>query len=66
MIVRDGIYYALALVAGGVLVRYLASPWFALPLFILAAFCLFFFATPSASRRRGRWPYRPPMARSSR
>ena len=46
MIVADGIYYALALAAGGALVSYLANPWFALPLFILAVFCLWFFRDP--------------------
>jgi phosphatidylserine decarboxylase len=46
MIVADGIYYALGLSAGGLLVAYLAGPWFELPLFILAAFCLYFFRDP--------------------
>jgi len=46
MIVADGIYYALGLTAGGLLVSYLAQPWFGLPLYILAAFCLYFFRDP--------------------
>ena len=46
MIVADGIYYALGLTAGGLLVSYLANPWFGLPLYILAAFCLYFFRDP--------------------
>jgi phosphatidylserine decarboxylase len=46
MIVADGIYYALGLSAGGLLVSYLAHPWFGLPLFILAVFCLYFFRDP--------------------
>lgn len=46
LIVIDGICYALALAGGGALVWYLASPWFGLPLFLLAAFCLFFFRDP--------------------
>jgi phosphatidylserine decarboxylase len=46
MIVADGIYYALGLTAGGLLVSYLAHPWFGLPLYILAAFCLYFFRDP--------------------
>jgi phosphatidylserine decarboxylase len=46
MIVADGIYYALGLTAGGLAVSYLTHPWFALPLFILAAFCLYFFRDP--------------------
>ena len=44
--VIDGIYYALALVAGGALISYLTRPWLGLPLFILAAFCLYFFRDP--------------------
>ena len=44
--VVDGIYYALALAAGGAIVSYITSPWFGLPLFILAAFCLYFFRDP--------------------
>jgi|SRR5580658_35134 phosphatidylserine decarboxylase len=46
MIVADGIYYALGLTAGGLLVSFLANPWFGLPLYILAAFCLYFFRDP--------------------
>jgi phosphatidylserine decarboxylase len=44
--VRDGIYYALAFTTAGVLVAALTSPGFALPLFILAAFCGWFFRDP--------------------
>jgi phosphatidylserine decarboxylase len=44
--VVDGIYYALALSAGGVLVAYLSRPWFGLPLFVLALFCLYYFRDP--------------------
>lgn len=44
--VLDGIYYALALSAGGALVSYLTRPWWGVPLFILAAFCLYFFRDP--------------------
>lgn len=46
MIVRDGIYYALGLAGAGAVVSWLAGPWFALPLWILAAFCLYFFRDP--------------------
>ena len=46
MIVRDGIYYALTLAAAGALVLWLANPWFAAPLWILALFCLYFFRDP--------------------
>lgn len=44
--VLDGIYYALALSLGGALVSYLTRPIFAIPLFIVAAFCLYFFRDP--------------------
>jgi phosphatidylserine decarboxylase len=44
--VIDGIYYALALAAGGVVVWYFSQAAFALPLFVLAAFCLYFFRDP--------------------
>ena len=46
MIVRDGIYYALALAAAGAIVAWLAGPWLGVPLWILAAFCLYFFRDP--------------------
>jgi phosphatidylserine decarboxylase len=44
--VVDGIYYALALSAGGAAVWYLSRPAFGVPLFLLAAFCLYFFRDP--------------------
>jgi phosphatidylserine decarboxylase len=44
--VADGIYYALGLAGGGAVVSYVANPWFGLPLFILALFCLYFFRDP--------------------
>jgi phosphatidylserine decarboxylase len=46
VIVIDGIWYAAALAGAGVLVRWLAGPWFAAPLWLLAAFCLYFFRDP--------------------
>jgi phosphatidylserine decarboxylase len=46
MIVRDGIYYALALAAAGGVVAWLAEAIFAIPLWLLAAFCLYFFRDP--------------------
>ena len=45
--VVDGIYYAVALSLGGALVSYLTGPGFALPLFLIAAFCLYFFRDPN-------------------
>jgi len=44
--VIDGIYYGLALTAGGVVVWYLSQPAFGVPLFVLAAFCMYFFRDP--------------------
>ncbi len=44
--VIDGIYYALALSAGGAAVWYLSRPAFGIPLFLVAAFCLYFFRDP--------------------
>jgi phosphatidylserine decarboxylase len=46
VIVIDGVYYAAGLAAGGALVAWLAGPWFSAPLWILAAFCLYFFRDP--------------------
>jgi phosphatidylserine decarboxylase len=44
--VIDGIYYAVVLTAGGAVVWYLTQPWFGLPFFVLALFCLYFFRDP--------------------
>jgi phosphatidylserine decarboxylase len=44
--IRDGIYYALAFTAGGALVSWLVGPWTAFPLFLLGAFCAWFFRDP--------------------
>lgn len=44
--VIDGIYYALGFTLGGATVWYLSRPAFSLPLFVLAAFCLYFFRDP--------------------
>src|SRR5882762_2126759 len=44
--VRDGLYYGAGLALAGVLVGYLTGPWLGLPLFLLAAFCLYFFRDP--------------------
>jgi len=44
--VIDGLYYALGLAAGGAVTSYMVKPWWGVPLFILAAFCLYFFRDP--------------------
>jgi len=43
--VRDGLYYGAGLTAAGILLAWV-QPWAALPVFILAAFCLYFFRDP--------------------
>ncbi len=45
--VVTGIYYAVALVLGGLIVSYFTRPAFGLPLYILALFCLYFFRDPN-------------------
>jgi phosphatidylserine decarboxylase len=42
-----GFYYAAALLAGAGVVTYLTSWYWALPFYILAAFCLYFFRDPN-------------------
>jgi phosphatidylserine decarboxylase len=44
--VRDGYLYAIPLVLAGVLIARLANPFWALPAWLLAAFCLWFFRDP--------------------
>jgi phosphatidylserine decarboxylase len=51
--VADGIYYALAFAAGGGFVSYMTKPVFGVPLFVLAAFCLYFFRDPEREDSSG-------------
>jgi phosphatidylserine decarboxylase len=44
--VKDGIYYAVGFTAAGAIVGYIAGPWFGLPLYLVAAFCAYFFRDP--------------------
>ena len=44
--IRDGVYYALGFTAAGVLVSWLVGTWPALPLFMVGAFCAWFFRDP--------------------
>lgn len=44
--VRDGYYYGVGFTAAGIAVGILASWWWAIPLFVLALFCLNFFRDP--------------------
>lgn len=46
-VIRDGMYYGAALLAGAAVVAYLAAWGWAVPLVILAAFALYFFRNPS-------------------
>lgn len=44
--VKDGIYYGIGFAAAGLIVSFFASPWYAIPLYLLALFCLYFFRDP--------------------
>ncbi len=44
--VRDGIIYALGFTAAGIFVGWLLGPAVALPLYVLGAFCAWFFRDP--------------------
>jgi phosphatidylserine decarboxylase len=44
--VKDGIFYGVGFAAGGLIVSYFASPWYAVPLYLVAAFCIYFFRDP--------------------
>ncbi len=45
-IVSDGIYYACGLTLAGLAVSYWLTPWAGAPLYVVAAFCLYFFRDP--------------------
>lgn len=45
-IVPDGIYYACGLTLAGLALSYFLNPWVGVPLYVLAAFCLYFFRDP--------------------
>lgn len=51
--VITGIYYALACLAGGAAVAYLARPAFGIPFFVLAGFFLWFFRDPEREIPKG-------------
>jgi phosphatidylserine decarboxylase len=53
-IVPDGIYYACGCVLAGLAVSYFIQPLAAVPLYILAAFCLYFFRDPNRVAPQGR------------
>ena len=44
--VRDGIYYALGFTAAGIFISWLLGPWAGTPMFLLGAFCAWFFRDP--------------------
>jgi phosphatidylserine decarboxylase len=46
VVVRDGIYYAAGFGVAAILTGWLAGGWFSAPLWLVAAFCLYFFRDP--------------------
>ena len=53
VIVRDGIYYAAGLAAAAIVTGWLAGAWFTAPLWLVAAFCLYFFRDPDRAIPEG-------------
>jgi len=44
--VRDGIYYATGFTLAAAIIAYFTNPWAALPVFLVGAFCAWFFRDP--------------------
>jgi phosphatidylserine decarboxylase len=53
-IVPDGIYYACGLTVAGLALSYFLNPWAGAPLYVLAAFCLYFFRDPERTAPAGK------------